>query len=106
MIVHNVHQVAAQLQRKREEVRRWQEANDQQAITWQATRDLRAAGQISLIDVILTEQGFTSTRLQLAQAQHDLASQVVRLRFESGELVPFRDGAPGDANIRGLLITP
>jgi outer membrane protein TolC len=106
VIVHNVHQVAAALRHKHEEVLRWQEASAQQEITWRATQDLRAAGEMSIIDVLLTEQDFTSTRLQLAQAEHDLATRIVQLRFETGNLVPFQDGAPGEANIKGLLITP
>lgn len=102
VIDENVTRLAGSLRHAREEVARQKEAVTQQEVTWRATRDLRAAGEISLIDALLTEQNLTSARLQLVQAQHDYAAVLARLRFEAGTLVSFRDGAPGGANLSGL----
>lgn len=106
VITHNVHQITGEIEQTRKAVERWQTANEQQDLTWKATQELRLAGEVSIIDTLVTEQGFTSSRLQLAQAQHDLAAQIVQLRFETGTLVPFPDDVPGDANLAGLLVAP
>jgi outer membrane protein TolC len=51
------------------------------------------AGDVTLIDTLLTESQQVDAKLALIQAQQDLAALIAQLRFESGLLVTF--GANG-----------
>jgi outer membrane protein TolC len=58
---------------------------------------------MTLIDVLKTEQDYTSARIQLVQAQRDYADRLAELRFEAGALVPVKDGIPGEPDLSGLV---
>ncbi|MCA1610165.1 MAG: TolC family protein [Acidobacteria bacterium] len=47
------------------------------------------SGEISLLDAILTERDLTSALLDSVSARQTFASDVTRLRFETGSLLPY-----------------
>jgi outer membrane protein TolC len=52
------------------------------------------AGDVTLIDTLLTEQQQVDAKLSLISAQQDLATLIAQLRYESGTLLSFTDGKP------------
>lgn len=80
-----------------------QEAVIQYELTWDAAQRLRAAGEMSLIDMLLTEQQLTQSRLQLVEAKRAYASAVARFRRETGTLVTFADWTQVQPNLSGLV---
>jgi outer membrane protein TolC len=52
------------------------------------------AGDVTLIDTLLTEQQQVDAKLSLISAQQDLANLIVQLRYESGTLLTFTNGQP------------
>jgi outer membrane protein TolC len=52
------------------------------------------AGDVTLIDTLLTEQQQVDARLSLVSALQDLATLIAQLRYESGTLLSFTDGRP------------
>ena len=58
-----------------------------------ATQRLRAAGEITLIDTLLTEQLLTEARLQLVEARRVYASAIARFKRETGTLLAGGDRA-------------
>jgi outer membrane protein TolC len=64
------------------------------------------AGELSLVDAIVTERNQTQAGLDLVASRRTLASLVAQLRFETGSLVPYvvngADVAFGEASPVGL----
>jgi outer membrane protein TolC len=104
--IHNdVPRYAEQVRRARLEWQQRQEAVVQYEATWDAAQRLRAAGEMTLIDTLLTEQLLTQARLQLVQAKRDYASALARYRRETGTLLNIVDGAVGQPELAGLVAT-
>jgi outer membrane protein TolC len=98
----NVAQQAAALLKAKAEWLRRSESVAQYLQSWADTEKRRAAGDISLIDTLLTEQDLTSERLALVQAQHDYATALAQLRYETGTLLVMRGDQPA-ADLTGLV---
>jgi len=103
VIRQNVAEVGASLRAARVEVEQRRKAVSQHEGTWKAAQELRKAGELSLVDTLLTEQDLTTARLQLVQALRNYAASLARLRFEAGALVRFEDGRPVGFDLAGLL---
>jgi outer membrane protein TolC len=99
----NIAQNAASLQKARDEWVRRREAVERYTTSWTDTDKRRAAGDMTLIDTLLTEQDLTNARLSLVQAQHDYAAALARLRYETGTLVVVRNDRP-EPDLSGLVI--
>jgi outer membrane protein TolC len=98
-------QADTSLRTAREEVERRRMSVTQHEANWNATQELRRAGDLSLVDVLLTEQDLTNARLELVRAQQALANALAQLRFEAGVLVRFEEGRPAGANLAGIIET-
>lgn len=103
VIDENVAQLLGAVKRAASEVQNRTRAVEAQESTWQTAQQLQAAGELTLIDLITTEQNLTSARLSLVQSQRDFDSNLARLRFETGTLVRFRDGEPASVDTAGLV---
>jgi outer membrane protein TolC len=99
----NALQQAAALGKARDEWLRWKDAVTEYSTTWADTEKRRAAGDMTLIDTLKTEQDLTNARLQLVQVQHDYAAALAQLRFETGTLVTLRDNRP-EPDLAGLVV--
>jgi outer membrane protein TolC len=106
VIRQNVAAVGASLRAARAEVEERRKAVSDHEATWKAAQDLQKAGELSLVDTLLTEQDLTTARLQLVQALRNYAASLARLRFEAGALVRFKDGTPVGFDLAGLLSPP
>lgn len=102
VIRENVAQAGAALRTAREEVEQLRRAVKEQEATWQTAQALQAAGELSLVDTLLTEQDLTAARLRLVDALRNYATTLARLRFESGTLVRFEEGKPVGFDLTGL----
>jgi outer membrane protein TolC len=102
-IQNAVPQFADNLRRARAEWEQRQDAVIQYEATWDAAQRLRGAGEMTLIDTLLTEQQLTQARLQLVQAKRSYASAVARFRRETGTLVVFSDWTQGQPNLAGIV---
>ena len=98
-----VPQLAENVRRARLEWEQRQEQVIQYEVTWGATQRLRAAGEATLIDTLLTEQELTQARLRLVQAKRIYALAVARFKRETGTLVTFADWTQATANLSGLV---
>ncbi|MCS7182549.1 MAG: TolC family protein [Thermoanaerobaculum sp.] len=58
------------------------------AASLQAAQELFQAGELGMVDLILTEEALITAQLQLVNAQLALATDWARLRYELGELLP------------------
>ncbi len=103
VIDENVAQLLGAAKRAAAEVQSRTRAVEAQEATWRVSQELRAAGELTLIDLITTEQSLTSARLALVQSQRDFDTNLARLRFETGTLVRFRDGEPASVATAGLV---
>ena len=103
VIQHNVSMMAQDIRGARAEWEQRQEAVIQYETTWDATQRLRAGGEMTLIDTLLTEQQLTDARLQLVAAKRAYASAVARFRREAGTLVSFAGSPRGEAGLAGLV---
>lgn len=103
VIRENTAQHAASLEKSRDEWLRRREAVERYEATWADTERRRAAGDLSLVDTLKTEQDLTTARLQLVEAQRAFATALAGLRFETGTLVVVRDNRP-EANLAGLVV--
>jgi outer membrane protein len=103
VIRENVAEVGTSLRAARGEVEERRQAVSQHEATWNAAQELRRAGELSLVDTLLTEQDLTSARLQLVEALRSYSASLARLRFEAGTLVRFQDGRPVGFYLEGLL---
>jgi outer membrane protein TolC len=55
------------------------------------------AGEITLVDVLVSEEDLTTERVQLVRALQAFVSTLARLNFETGDLVRFEnEGAPSE----------
>jgi outer membrane protein TolC len=74
--------------------------------TIKSSFDQYRAGELSLIDAILTERDMTTALLGLIAARQSYASNLAQLRFETGSLLRYsvRDGAVGfgEHDVTGL----
>jgi outer membrane protein TolC len=103
IVSENVTSQTLAVQRARAELDRTTESVKQHEITWKATQQLLSAGDISVIDSIVTEQDLTSARLNLVQARLTYAQALAQLRFESGTLVRLGDREAEGVNLEGLV---
>ena len=83
-IQNNLPKLAEDVRRARAAWEQSQEAVIQDEATWDVAQRLRAAGDLTLIDTLLTEQQLTQARLQLVIAKGEYASAVIRFRRETG----------------------
>jgi outer membrane protein TolC len=102
-IANAVPQLAENIRRARLQWEQRQEEVIQYEATWDATQRLRAAGEMTLIDTLLTEQELTQARLLLVQAKREYASAVARFKRETGTLVTFTEWTQGTPNLAGLI---
>ena len=72
--------------------------------TGTAEVDRFRAGEVTVIDVLVTEAQQTDAQLALVAAEQDLATLIARLRFESGTLVRV-DSQLQPHFLRGDLVT-
>jgi outer membrane protein TolC len=103
IVSENVTSQTLAVQRARAELERTTESVKQHEITWQATQQLLSAGDISVIDAIVTEQDLTSARLNLVQARLTYAQALAQLRFEAGALVRLGEKEAEGVNLEGLV---
>jgi outer membrane protein TolC len=106
VIRENVTEVGAALRAARTEVEQRRLSVRQHEATWRAAQELRKAGELSLVDTLMTEQGLTSARLELVRALRDYAADLARLRYEAGALARFENGRPSRFELDGLLSPP
>ncbi len=103
VIEHNVNEIVGIVERTRAELTQRRTAAAEHQNTWKATQERHVAGDMTLIDVLKTEQDYTGARLQLVEAERQFARDLTRLRFETGTLVSFAEGVAGTPDISGLL---
>lgn len=103
VIRENVTGVGAALRAARNEVEQRRLSVRQHEATWRAAQELRRAGDLSLVDTLMTEQDLTSARLQLVRALRDYAASLARLRYEAGALARSENGRPSRFELDGLL---
>ena len=102
-ITNNLPKLAEALRRARAEWEQRQEAVIQYENTWDTAQRLRGAGELSLIDTLLTEQDLTQARLALVQAKREYASALARFRRETGVLVEFSEWSRAELNLAGIV---
>lgn len=105
VIEMNLPRLAEELRRSRLEWEQRQDAVIQWETTWDGAQRQRAAGEMTLIDLLLTEQQLTQARLQLVQAKRDFAGAVARFKRETGTLVTYSDWSKGQASLAGVVAT-
>jgi outer membrane protein TolC len=103
VIQHNVTEAGAAVRAARTELEERRKAVAQHEATWNAAQELRKAGELSLIDTLMTEQDLTAARLNLVRAEQDYTDALARLRFESGDLSRFENGRPAGSDLSGIL---
>lgn len=101
-IENNLPKLTEDLRRARTEWEQRQDAVVQYESSWDSAQRQRAAGELTLVDTLLTEQQLTQARLALVQAKRDYASALAHLRREAGVLVAF-SGAQPQVNITGIV---
>jgi outer membrane protein len=102
-IQNRVPQFAEDVRQARLEWQQRQASVTSHEATWDATDRLRAAGDITLIDTLLTEQRLMQARLQLVEARRVYASALARLKRETGTLLAGGDAAPGQPDLAGIV---
>lgn len=102
-IQNNLPKLAEEVRRARTVWEQSQEAVIQYEATWDVAQRLRAAGDLTLIDTLLTEQQLTQARLQLVIAKGDYASALIRFRRETGTIVDVSDWRRPQANVVGVV---
>jgi outer membrane protein TolC len=102
-IQNRVPQFAEDVRQARLEWQQRQAAVTGYEATWDATQRLRTAGEITLIDTLLTEQLLTEARLQLVEARRVYASAVARYKRETGTLLAGGDATPGQPDLAGIV---
>ena len=97
VIRENVVEVAGTVQRAADALQRWETAVANGAKTYDSQQRLLESGDVTLIDVLLTEEGFASDQQQLLVQRQTYLSALARLKFELGELVLFDNpGTPAE----------
>lgn len=104
-IRNDVPRVVVQLERLQDEWAQQQDVVINYEATLNDTLRLWGAGELTLIDTLLTEQQLTDARLRLAQIRRSYASALARLRRETGSLVTFADAAATQPqlNLTGIV---
>jgi outer membrane protein TolC len=102
-VQNTVAQYAEDVRRTRVEWAQRQEAVMRYEATWDAALRLRAAGEMSLIDTLLTEQQLMQARLRLVEARRAYATALARFKRETGTLMNFADWAHGQPDLAGLV---
>jgi outer membrane protein TolC len=87
----NVVDVAENVRRAAEAVERNREAVGYFEKTLQSSLERYQAGDITLLDTLVTEEDLTRQKQQLVRAVQAYTSLLARLKFETGELVKFND---------------
>jgi outer membrane protein TolC len=103
VVRENVAEAGAALRSARAEVEQRRLSVLRHEETWRAAEELRRAGELSLIDTLMTEQNLTSARLSLVRALRDHAEALARLRYEAGALARTENGQPSRFELGGLL---
>ncbi len=83
----------------RQELADLREALAQQERSLASSLDLFRAGELTLIDTLLTEEQLTGARLAEVDAERRIAELEAQLRFESGRLLEGDDGDPGELQL-------
>lgn len=102
-VVNAVARYSEDLRRARAEWTARQEAVTAYEATWNTALRLRAAGELSLVDTLLTEQQLLQARLLLVDAKRAYALALAHFKRETGTLVAFTDGSPGQPELAGIL---
>jgi outer membrane protein TolC len=90
-ILDNVIRVIGALERAAEVVETRRSSIEYFEQTLDASMERFQAGDITLLDTLLTEEDLTRERIRLVQAIQVYLSLLARLKFEVGDLVQFRD---------------
>jgi outer membrane protein TolC len=56
----------------------------------EAAQELFRAGELGMVDLIVTEEALIAAQIAMVNAQLSLATDVVKLRYELGELLPVQ----------------
>ncbi len=97
VIRDNVVQVSGSVSRAAEAVNRHREALAYYEKTLDAAMARFRAGDLTLLDTLVTEQDLTGERQVLLGAVQSYLSQLARLRYETGEIVTFANAeGPGE----------
>jgi outer membrane protein TolC len=98
VIRENVLGVAGALARAGDALERWETAVAHDEATVAATLERFGAGEVTLVDTLLTEEILTRDQLELVRARQVYWSLLARLRFETGTLVDFEgENTPAEA---------
>ncbi len=90
-IAANVVELCGSLAAAGAEVARRKEAAELYEQTLVDTFDLLRAGEVTLVDAVLTEEQWTLARLELVAAHDAYAAILARLKFEMGSLTSHRE---------------
>ncbi|BCW94080.1 MAG: hypothetical protein KatS3mg007_1974 [Thermoanaerobaculum sp.] len=82
-------QVAKVRERKAEFLARVQGA-EAAAKSLEAAQELFRAGELGMVDLIVTEEALIAAQIAMVNAQLSLATDLVKLRYELGELLPIQ----------------
>lgn len=85
----NVVSVRSVVERAARSLARAEEAHGYLRTVHQGTVDRFRAGDVTLLDTLITEEDLTQNQIQLAQSWLGYAGALARLRFEQGALVSF-----------------
>jgi outer membrane protein TolC len=89
VIRENIVEVSGTVARALESLQRFEAAVASSAKSYDAQQRLLEAGNVTLIDVLLTEEGLATDQQQLLLQRQTYLSALARLKFELGELVLF-----------------
>ena len=94
-LVGSLEKARAELEASRQELAALEE-------TQRATEERFQAGDLTVLDTLVTEEQLTSSRLDVLDAERRYLSLLARLRFETGSLLDF----PEDAPVAGARLLP
>lgn len=78
----------AKVQARREEFLARMHAAEAAAKSLEGAQELFRAGELGMVDLIVTEEALIAAQVSVVNAKLGLATDVVRLRYELGELLP------------------
>lgn len=78
----------AKVRARRQELVAREQAADAAAQSLEGAQELFRAGELGMVDLIVTEEGLIAAQVSVVNAKLGLATDVVRLRYELGELLP------------------
>ncbi len=105
LVDQGVMEKAAVLSHAGRELTRRREAVAQHDTNWKNAQALRSAGELSMIDTLLTEQQRLSAQLELIRARRDYAAALAQFRFEAGVLIAGSPAAE-QPDLSGLTRPP